>query len=95
MDLHMCFVCVLQSTRVGMSVNAVRKQSSEEEVQNIAKSLIKSWKKLLGRTVCSLQHSTLCVPEQTHITAASPAYSKLPVTHSKSALLTNYTHVSH
>lgn len=31
-----------------MSVNAVRKQSSEEEVQNIAKALIKSWKKLLG-----------------------------------------------
>ncbi|KAM3872266.1 transcription elongation factor A protein 2 [Diretmus argenteus] len=37
----------LQSTRVGMSVNAVRKQSSEEEVQTLAKSLIKSWKKLL------------------------------------------------
>ncbi|KAG7214305.1 hypothetical protein INR49_023164 [Caranx melampygus] len=38
----------LQSTRVGMSVNAVRKQSSDEEVQNLAKTLIKSWKKLLG-----------------------------------------------
>ncbi|XP_051789261.1 transcription elongation factor A protein 2 isoform X2 [Erpetoichthys calabaricus] len=37
----------LQSTRIGMSVNAVRKQSSEEEVQALAKSLIKSWKKLL------------------------------------------------
>ncbi|KAG5838577.1 hypothetical protein ANANG_G00225100 [Anguilla anguilla] len=37
----------LQSTRIGMSVNAVRKQSSEEEVQSLAKSLIKSWKKLL------------------------------------------------
>ncbi|XP_071391971.1 transcription elongation factor A protein 2 [Centroberyx affinis] len=37
----------LQSTRVGMSVNAVRKQSSDEEVQTLAKSLIKSWKKLL------------------------------------------------
>ncbi|KAM6981714.1 transcription elongation factor A protein 2 [Tautogolabrus adspersus] len=37
----------LQSTRVGMSVNAVRKQSSDEEVQNLAKTLIKSWKKLL------------------------------------------------
>ncbi|XP_015246405.1 PREDICTED: transcription elongation factor A protein 2-like isoform X2 [Cyprinodon variegatus] len=38
----------LQSTRVGMSVNAVRKQSSDEEVQTLAKTLIKSWKKLLG-----------------------------------------------
>ncbi|XP_068193222.1 transcription elongation factor A protein 2 [Antennarius striatus] len=37
----------LQSTRVGMSVNAVRKQSSEEEVQTLAKTLIKTWKKLL------------------------------------------------
>nr|XP_014353065.1 PREDICTED: transcription elongation factor A protein 2 [Latimeria chalumnae] len=39
---------MLQSTRIGMSVNAVRKQSSEEEVITLAKSLIKSWKKLLG-----------------------------------------------
>ncbi|KPP73447.1 transcription elongation factor A protein 2-like [Scleropages formosus] len=37
----------LQSTRIGMSVNSVRKQSSDEEVQTLAKSLIKSWKKLL------------------------------------------------
>lgn len=37
-----------QSTRIGMSVNALRKQSSDEEVITLAKSLIKSWKKLLG-----------------------------------------------
>ncbi|XP_029995085.1 transcription elongation factor A protein 2 [Sphaeramia orbicularis] len=37
----------LQSTRVGMLVNAVRKQSSDDELQNLAKTLIKSWKKLL------------------------------------------------
>ncbi|XP_033825576.1 transcription elongation factor A protein 2 [Periophthalmus magnuspinnatus] len=37
----------LQSTRVGMSVNAVRKLSSDEEVQTLAKVLIKSWKKLI------------------------------------------------
>ncbi|XP_063064909.1 transcription elongation factor A protein 2 [Engraulis encrasicolus] len=37
----------LQSTRIGMSVNSVRKQSSDEEVQSLAKSLIKAWKKLL------------------------------------------------
>lgn len=34
-----------------MSVNAVRKQSSDEEVQALAKVLIKSWKKLLGMCV--------------------------------------------
>ncbi|XP_051000003.1 transcription elongation factor A protein 2 [Acomys russatus] len=38
---------LLQSTRVGMSVNALRKQSSNEELIALAKSLIKSWKKLL------------------------------------------------
>lgn len=31
-----------------MSVNAIRKQSTDEEVTALAKSLIKSWKKLLG-----------------------------------------------
>uniref|UniRef100_A0A287BHY1 Transcription elongation factor n=1 Tax=Sus scrofa TaxID=9823 RepID=A0A287BHY1_PIG len=35
------------STRIGMSVNAIRKQSTDEEVTSLAKSLIKSWKKLL------------------------------------------------
>ncbi|KAB0363081.1 hypothetical protein FD754_007237 [Muntiacus muntjak] len=36
-----------RSTRIGMSVNAIRKQSTDEEVTSLAKSLIKSWKKLL------------------------------------------------
>ncbi|XP_077407578.1 transcription elongation factor A protein 2 isoform X2 [Vanacampus margaritifer] len=45
----------LQSTRVGMSVNAVRKQSSDEEVQNLAKVLIKSWKKLIDGSKCKSQ----------------------------------------
>ncbi|RXM33714.1 Transcription elongation factor A protein 1, partial [Acipenser ruthenus] len=35
------------STRIGMSVNAIRKQSTDDEVTSLAKSLIKSWKKLL------------------------------------------------
>lgn len=48
----------LQSTRVGMSVNALRKQSSDEEVIALAKSLIKSWKKLLGAS----QRHGLCYP---------------------------------
>ncbi|NP_001081593.1 transcription elongation factor A (SII), 1 S homeolog [Xenopus laevis] len=38
---------LLQSTRIGMSVNAIRKQSGEEDVTSLAKALIKSWKKLL------------------------------------------------
>ncbi|CAM2102300.1 transcription elongation factor A protein 2 isoform X2 [Lepidochelys kempii] len=38
---------LLQSTRIGMSVNALRKQSTDDEVISLSKSLIKSWKKLL------------------------------------------------
>ncbi|KAM7411184.1 hypothetical protein PAMA_021254 [Pampus argenteus] len=45
--LAFILLSLLRSTRVGMSVNAVRKQSSDDEVQTLAKALIKSWKKLL------------------------------------------------
>uniref|UniRef100_A0A671E9U1 TFIIS N-terminal domain-containing protein n=1 Tax=Rhinolophus ferrumequinum TaxID=59479 RepID=A0A671E9U1_RHIFE len=37
---------LLQSTRIGMSENALCKQSTEEEITSLAKSLIKSWEKL-------------------------------------------------
>lgn len=46
--VYIFLVIALQSTRIGMSVNAIRKQSTDEEVTSLAKSLIKSWKKLLG-----------------------------------------------
>ncbi|XP_051847419.1 transcription elongation factor A protein 1-like isoform X2 [Antechinus flavipes] len=35
------------STKIGISVNTVRKQSTDEEVTSLAKSLIKCWKKLV------------------------------------------------
>lgn len=38
---------ILQKTRIGMAVNVVRKGTSKEEIQTLAKGLIKSWKKLL------------------------------------------------
>ncbi|XP_051847417.1 transcription elongation factor A protein 1-like [Antechinus flavipes] len=38
---------LLQSTKIGISVNTVRKQSTDEEVTSLAKSLIKCWKKLV------------------------------------------------
>ena len=38
----------LQKTRIGMSVNVLRKASTKEDLQGLAKSLIKNWKKLLG-----------------------------------------------
>jgi len=38
---------VLTTTRIGMTVNALRKSSSDDEVIAMAKSLIKTWKKLV------------------------------------------------
>ncbi|KAK7926263.1 hypothetical protein WMY93_008573 [Mugilogobius chulae] len=38
---------LLQETRIGMSVNGIRKHSSDEEVIALAKFLIKDWKRLL------------------------------------------------
>lgn len=44
---------ILQRTRIGMTVNSLRKSSSDEEVITLAKVLIKSWKKLLSGTPSS------------------------------------------
>ncbi|XP_068591717.1 transcription elongation factor A protein 3 isoform X5 [Cebidichthys violaceus] len=38
---------LLQETRIGMSVNGIRKHSADEEVISLAKLLIKDWKRLL------------------------------------------------
>jgi len=38
---------ILTSTRIGLTVNALRKSSSDEETITVAKSLIKAWKKLV------------------------------------------------
>ncbi|XP_054477211.1 transcription elongation factor A protein 3 [Anoplopoma fimbria] len=38
---------LLQETRIGMSVNGIRKHSTDEEVIALAKLLIKDWKRLL------------------------------------------------
>uniref|UniRef100_A0A8C6SSL9 Transcription elongation factor A (SII), 3 n=1 Tax=Neogobius melanostomus TaxID=47308 RepID=A0A8C6SSL9_9GOBI len=42
---------LLQETRIGMSVNGIRKHCSDEEVIALAKFLIKDWKRLLGNTI--------------------------------------------
>lgn len=39
---------VLTKTRIGMTVNALRKSSQDEEVNSLCKTLIKNWKKFLS-----------------------------------------------
>jgi len=41
---------ILTSTRIGMTVNALRKSSKDEEIITLAKSLIKTWKKFVPDT---------------------------------------------
>ncbi|XP_017784479.1 PREDICTED: transcription elongation factor S-II [Nicrophorus vespilloides] len=41
---------VLTKTRIGMTVNALRKSTKDEEVISLAKTLIKNWKKFLSNT---------------------------------------------
>ncbi|GFS41473.1 transcription elongation factor S-II [Trichonephila inaurata madagascariensis] len=38
---------ILQRTRIGMTVNSLRKSSNDDEVITLSKSLIKAWKKLI------------------------------------------------
>lgn len=38
---------ILTKTRIGMAVNVVRKATTKDEIQTLAKGLIKSWKKLV------------------------------------------------
>lgn len=39
---------LLQTTRIGVAVNGVRKHCSNKEVVALAKVLIRNWKQLLG-----------------------------------------------
>ncbi|XP_014282275.1 transcription elongation factor S-II [Halyomorpha halys] len=42
---------ILTKTRIGMTVNALRKSSTDDEVISLSKTLIKHWKKFLGSNV--------------------------------------------
>ncbi|KAJ8920905.1 hypothetical protein NQ315_015698 [Exocentrus adspersus] len=49
---------VLTETRIGMTVNALRKSSKDDEVISLSKTLIKNWKKFLPRTNSSSDKSS-------------------------------------
>lgn len=44
---------ILTKTRIGMTVNELRKSSKDEEVISLAKTLIKNWKRFLANTTSS------------------------------------------
>ncbi|KAK3767246.1 hypothetical protein RRG08_018113 [Elysia crispata] len=49
---------VLQKTRIGMTVNNLRKASNNDEVMGLSKTLIKNWKKLLSNDTPSVPRTT-------------------------------------
>ncbi|XP_010193223.1 PREDICTED: transcription elongation factor A protein 3-like [Mesitornis unicolor] len=49
---------LLQTTRIGVAVNSVRKHCSDEEVVASAKILIKNWKRLLSSTAPKKEKDT-------------------------------------
>ena len=52
MDLN-----ILTKTRIGMSVNVLRKSLSDDDVNSLAKSLIKAWKKFLPQVPYNTTYS--------------------------------------
>ncbi|XP_063699620.1 transcription elongation factor S-II [Culicoides brevitarsis] len=44
---------ILSKTRIGMTVNELRKTTKDEEVISLSKTLIKSWKRFIGPTATS------------------------------------------
>uniref|UniRef100_A0A8C3JA18 TFIIS N-terminal domain-containing protein n=1 Tax=Calidris pygmaea TaxID=425635 RepID=A0A8C3JA18_9CHAR len=81
---------LLQTTRIGVAVNSVRKHCSDEEVVASAKILIKNWKRLLGddskeeRTcpppspVCPCRANSSKAKTETPRTPTSPTFSPSP-----------------
>ncbi|XP_077576500.1 transcription elongation factor A protein 3 isoform X3 [Stigmatopora nigra] len=49
---------LLQETRIGMSVNSIRKHCADEEVIDLAKVLIKEWKRLLDSSRAHMQKAS-------------------------------------
>ncbi|ELW70117.1 transcription elongation factor A protein 2 [Tupaia chinensis] len=75
---------LLRSTRVFMSVKALQKQSSDKEVIALAKSLIKSWKKLLKTSDAKASNFERDAPlpmsskDASEVTDPSPKKSEQP-----------------
>lgn len=66
---------ILTKTRIGMTVNELRKSSSDDEVISLSKTLIKNWKKFLSNSTASNKDSTPRV-EKTKNTEEKPEEPK-------------------
>lgn len=72
---------VLTKTRIGMTVNALRKSSKDEEVIQLSKTLIKNWKKFVsnsssGATSGSVKETSCDKMEKTTSSSSSTSLKK-------------------
>lgn len=69
----------LQKTRIGLSVNSLRKQTKNDEIANAAKQLIKSWKKLVadGKDSTSESNSQAKQVEKKKVQKPEPVKAKV------------------
>ncbi|XP_048469004.1 transcription elongation factor A protein 3 isoform X2 [Rhincodon typus] len=74
---------LLQNTRVGMSVNAIRKHSTDEQVIALAKILIKNWKKLLASEIPASIKTEKTSGKEGEKKDQAPAVSPAPQNHPK------------
>ncbi|XP_059510306.1 transcription elongation factor A protein 3 isoform X2 [Stegostoma tigrinum] len=74
---------LLQNTRVGMSVNAIRKHSTDEQVIALAKILIKNWKKLLASEIPASIKTEKAAGKEGEKKDQAPAVSPAPQNHPK------------
>lgn len=72
---------LLQETRIGMSVNGIRKHSTDEEVIALAKFLIKDWKRLLD--AASKEKVSENQNGQESVMSESPVHSSPSQSHSR------------
>ncbi|XP_072404381.1 transcription elongation factor A protein 3 [Chiloscyllium punctatum] len=74
---------LLQSTKIGMSVNAIRKHSTDEEVIALAKILIKNWKKLLASEIPADHKAVKAAGKEGEKKEKAPTVSPAPRKHPK------------
>ncbi|XP_004531187.1 transcription elongation factor S-II [Ceratitis capitata] len=64
---------ILTKTRIGMTVNELRKSSKDEEVISLAKTLIKNWKRFLAAPGCTNSSSSKDSASSNNVSKSSSA----------------------
>ncbi|XP_075240987.1 transcription elongation factor A protein 2-like [Convolutriloba macropyga] len=69
-------LAVLEKTRVGMTINNLRKSTSDKQISQLCKDLIKSWKKLLSEEATAASSNSSAGAASTDSTDGPPPAKK-------------------